>query len=160
MGFLQDKKVLIVGVASNKSIAWGISQAMHREGAELAFTYQNEKLQGRVEKFAAELDSNITLPCDLGDEEQISDVFSSLKQTWGHVDTIVHSAAFAPREELNGMFVDAVTREGFNTAHEISSYSFASTNERSQWIFINVNLYWCGQIDAWLQCYGLSKSIP
>lgn len=126
MGFLKDKKVLIVGVASNKSIAWGISQAMHREGAQLAFTYQNERLQGRVEKFAAELDSDIALPCDLADEQQISDVFRSLKQTWGHVDTIVHSAAYAPREELEGLFVDAVTREGFNTAHEISSYSFAA----------------------------------
>ncbi len=126
MGFLQDKKALIVGVASNKSIAWGISQAMHREGAELAFTYQNEKLQGRVEKFANELESDFVLPCDLSDEQQISDVFSSIEQRWGHLDIIVHSAAFAPREELEGMFVDAVTREGFNTAHEISSYSFAA----------------------------------
>ena len=126
MGFLQDKKALIVGVASNKSIAWGISQAMRREGAELAFTYQNEKLQGRVEKFANQLDSNNVLPCDLSEEQQISDVFSSLKEQWDHLDIIIHSAAFAPREELEGMFVDAVTREGFNTAHEISSYSFAA----------------------------------
>ena len=126
MGFLENKKVLIVGVASTKSIAWGIAQAMHREGAELAFTYQNEKLKGRVEKFAAELDSQIVLPCDLSDDQQISDVFASLGQSWSGLDTIIHSAAYAPREELEGMFVDAVTREGFNTAHEISSYSFAA----------------------------------
>ena len=126
MGFLENKKALIVGVASTKSIAWGIAQAMHREGAELAFTYQNEKLKGRVEKFAAELGSDIVLPCDLSDEQQISDVFSSIGQSWSGLDNIIHSAAYAPREELEGMFIDAVTREGFKTAHEISSYSFAA----------------------------------
>lgn len=126
MGFLKDKKALIVGVASTKSIAWGIAQAMHREGAELAFTYQNEKLKGRVEKFAAELGSDIVLPCDLSDEQQIRDVFTSLGQHWSGLDNIIHSAAYAPREELEGMFIDAVTREGFNMAHEISSYSFAA----------------------------------
>ena len=126
MGFLENKKALIVGVASTKSIAWGIAQAMHREGAELAFTYQNEKLKGRVEKFAAQLDSDIVLPCDLADDQQIRDVFSSLGDKWSGLDNIIHSAAYAPREELEGMFVDAVTREGFNTAHEISSYSFAA----------------------------------
>ncbi len=126
MGFLENKKTLIVGVASTKSIAWGIAQAMHREGAELAFTYQNEKLKGRVEKFAAQLDSDIVLPCDLADEQQIQDVFSALGERWNGLDNIIHSAAYAPREQLEGMFVDAVTREGFKIAHEISAYSFAA----------------------------------
>lgn len=126
MGFLAGKKVLIVGVASDRSIAWGIAKAMHREGAELAFTYQNEKLKERVEKFAAACDSNIVLPCDVGTDSEIEKVFTDLGKQWDGLDTIVHSVAFAPREELEGMYIDAVTREGFNMAHEISSYSFAA----------------------------------
>lgn len=126
MGFLKDKRALIVGVASNRSIAWGIAQAMCREGAELAFTYQNDKLQTRVEKFAAECNSDITLPCDVADDKQIEDVFNRLDDYWDHVDIIVHSVAYAPRETLEGDYLDTLTREGFNMAHEISSYSFAA----------------------------------
>ncbi len=126
MGFLEGKNVLIVGLASNRSIAWGIAKAMHREGANLAFTYQNEKLQGRVEKFAAECDSDITLPCDVASDEQIDAVFAGLAKSWGHLDVIIHSVGFAPREELEGEYLDNVTREGFKIAHEISSYSFAA----------------------------------
>lgn len=126
MGFLQDKRVLIVGVASNRSIAYGIAKAMHREGAELAFTYQGEKLQGRVEKFAAEFDSNIVLPLDVGSDEQIDKVFSDLSGKWDGLDTIVHSVGFAPRDQLEGSYADAVTREGFRIAHDISAYSFAA----------------------------------
>jgi len=126
MGFLQGKRALIVGLASNRSIAWGIAQAMKREGAELAFTYQNEKLKERVEKFAAELDSDITLQCDVAEDEQIASVFSHLDDYWDHLDIIVHSVAYAPGSELEGDYLDAVTREGFRIAHEISSYSFAA----------------------------------
>jgi len=126
MGFLKDKKALVVGVASNRSIAWGIAQAMHREGAELAFTYQNDKLRERVEKFAAECDSQITLPCDVGSDEQIEQVFARLGDHWEHLDIIVHSVAFAPRNELEGEYLDSVSREGFLTAHEISSYSLTA----------------------------------
>ena len=126
MGFLKDKRALIVGVASNRSIAWGIAQAMHREGAELAFTYQNDKLQSRVEKFAAECNSDITLPCDVADDKQIEDVFNRLDDYWDHVDIIVHSVAYAPRESLEGDYLDNLSRESFNIAHEISSYSFAA----------------------------------
>ncbi len=126
MGFMQGKRALIVGLASNRSIAWGIAQAMKREGAELAFTYQNEKLQSRVEKLAAECDSDIVLPCDVASDEQIENVFVELDNFWDHLDIIVHSVAFAPREELAGEYLDSVTREGFNTAHEISSYSFTA----------------------------------
>jgi len=126
MGFLEGKRALIVGCASNRSIAWGIAQAMRSQGAELAFTYQTEKLQARVEKMAAELDSDICLPCDVASDEQIEKVFENLDNYWDHLDIIIHSVAFAPKNELDGSYLDAVTRSGFNTAHEISSYSFAA----------------------------------
>ncbi len=126
MGFLTGKRALIVGVASERSIAWGIAKAMHQQGAELAFTYQNEKLQPRVEKYASQVNSDIVLPCDVGNDEQIEDVFSQLDNYWDHYDILIHCVAFAPRDELEGLYLDAVTREGFLTAHEISSYSFAA----------------------------------
>lgn len=126
MGFLQGKRALIVGLASNRSIAWGIAQAMHREGAELAFTYQNEKLEDRVAKMAAELDSEIIVPCDVSSDEEIATVFDKLDNYWDGLDIIVHSVAFAPRNELEGDYLDSVTRDGFRLAHEISSYSFAA----------------------------------
>jgi len=126
MGFLEGKKILIVGVASNRSIAYGVAKAMRREGAELAFTYQTEKLKGRVDKFAAELDSDITLPLDVGSDEEITNCFTELAKIWDGLDTIVHSVGFAPREQLDGNYIDAVTREGFQIAHDISSYSFVA----------------------------------
>jgi len=126
MGFMQGKRVLIVGLASNRSIAWGIAQAMHREGAEIAFTFQNAKLQGRVEKMAAECDSTLTMPCDVSSDEQINNVFTELGKHWDGLDCIVHSVAFAPREALDGDFVEATTRENFQIAHDISSYSFTA----------------------------------
>lgn len=126
MGFLAGKRALIVGVASERSIASGIAKAMHRQGAELAYTYQTEKLLSRVEKLAKETGSSIMLPCDVSSDEQIDNVFAQLKQRWGTLDIIVHSVAYAPREELAGNYVDATTRAGFNTAHEISSYSFTA----------------------------------
>ncbi len=126
MGMLEGKRALITGVASNRSIAWGIAQAMHREGAELAFTYQNERLKERVETFAAKLGSTITLPCELTDDVQIENVFKQLGATWGNLDILVHSAAFAPREMLEGSYLDNLNREGFLLAHDISSYSFAA----------------------------------
>ena len=126
MGFLSGKRVLIVGLASNRSIAWGIAQAMRREGAELAFTYQNERLQERVEKLAAECDSVITLPCDVASDEQIEAAFQHLDDYWDHLDVVVHSVAFAPTSELEGEFLDSSTREGFRVAHDISAYSFVA----------------------------------
>lgn len=126
MGFLQGKRALIVGLASNRSIAWGIAQAMHREGAELAFTYQNEKLEDRVAKMAAELGSDIVVPCDVSSDEEIDKVFDHLDNYWDGLDIIIHSVAFAPRAELEGDYLDSVTRDGFRLAHEISSYSFAA----------------------------------
>ncbi|MEE9493070.1 MAG: enoyl-ACP reductase [Gammaproteobacteria bacterium] len=126
MGFLTGKRALIVGLASNRSIAYGIAQAMHREGAELAFTYQNEKLQGRVEKFSAAFDSEIVVPCDVSSDKEIEAVFDHLDNYWDYLDIIIHSVAFAPRVELEGDYLDSVSREGFRIAHEISSYSFSA----------------------------------
>ncbi|HHH47219.1 MAG TPA: enoyl-ACP reductase [Thiotrichales bacterium] len=126
MGFLAGKKALIVGVASNRSIAWGIAQAMRREGAEIALTFQNDKLKGRVEKLALELGSEIVLPCDVADDDQIAAVFEALAERWDGLDILVHSVAFAPREALEGSYIDSVTRENFLTAHEISAYSFTA----------------------------------
>lgn len=126
MGFLAGKRALIVGVAGERSIAWGIAKAMHREGAELAFTYQNEKLKDRVEKAAKETGSNIALPCDVATDDQIDAAFAALRKRWDGLDIIVHSVAFAPREELAGPYLEAVTRDGFRIAHEISSYSFVA----------------------------------
>lgn len=126
MGFLQGKRALIVGVASNRSIAWGIAKAMHREGAELAFTYQNEKLKSRVDAVAEECNSSICLPCDVASDHEIDQVFEQLGQHWDGLDIIIHSVGFAPREQLQGDYIDAVTREGFSIAHDISAYSFAA----------------------------------
>mgnify|MGYP003572776954 FL=1 len=126
MGFLQNKRALITGVASNRSIAWGVAQAMHREGAELAFTYQGEKLKSRVEEFAAKLGSDVVIPLDVASDDQIDACFKALAERWDGLDCIVHSIGFAPRDQLEGEYVDAVTREGFAIAHDISSYSFAA----------------------------------
>ncbi|PPD49650.1 MAG: enoyl-[acyl-carrier-protein] reductase FabI [Methylobacter sp.] len=126
MGFMQGKRVLIVGLASNRSIAWGIAQAMHREGAELAFTYQNGKLQSRVEDMAAQCNSSITIECDVSIDEHIDNVFKKLSEHWDGLDSIVHSVAFAPRDALDGDYVNATTRDNFRIAHDVSSYSFTA----------------------------------
>ncbi|OQX31782.1 MAG: enoyl-[acyl-carrier-protein] reductase [Candidatus Sedimenticola endophacoides] len=126
MGFLQDKKVLITGIASNRSIAYGIARAMHREGAQLALTYQNEKLKKRVEKFAQEFGSDIILPLDVTNDSEIENLFAELGKRWDGLDGLVHSIAYAPADQLEGSFADAVTREGFRVAHDISAYSFAA----------------------------------
>jgi enoyl-[acyl-carrier protein] reductase I len=125
MGFLEGKRALIIGVASPRSIAWGIAEAMHKQGAELAFTYQNDRLKSRVEKIASQCGSEIVIPCDVATDEEIENTFTSLAEHWGTFDILIHSVGFAPREELVGDYIDAVTREGFKIAHEISSYSLA-----------------------------------
>jgi enoyl-[acyl-carrier protein] reductase I len=126
MGFLQDKKILITGLLSNRSIAYGIARAMHREGAQLAFTYQGEGVKERVAKLAAEFDDASVLPCDVASDDEISALFAQLGAQWDGLDGIVHSIAFAPREALAGAFLDGLTRDAFRVAHEISSYSFAA----------------------------------
>jgi enoyl-[acyl-carrier protein] reductase I len=127
MGFLTGKRALIVGVASQRSIATGIAEAMHREGAELAFTYQTEKLLSRVEACAAEYGgSKIILPCDVADDAQIEAVFTELAKHWDGFDILVHSVGFAPREAIEGGFLDGLTRENFRIAHDISAYSLSA----------------------------------
>jgi enoyl-[acyl-carrier protein] reductase I len=124
MGFLTGKRALITGVASDRSIAYGIAEAMHREGAELAFTYQNDKLKGRVEKFAAQFGSSIVIPCEVAEDASIAAAFQQLATHWDGLDIVVHSIAFAPKEQLSGSIVDNTTREGSTIAHDISAYSF------------------------------------
>jgi len=126
MGFLAGKKALIVGLATERSIAWGIAQAMQREGAELAFTYQNDRIKDRVVDLGTQLGSKIILPMDVSFDEQIDAAFSGLKDRWDGLDIIVHAVAFAPREALTGAFVEATDRESFRTAHDISSYSLTA----------------------------------
>ena len=124
MGFLAGKRAFIVGVATDRSIAWGIAQAMHREGAQLAFSYVNDKMRGRVEPLAHSLGSHLTMPLDVTVDGQCAAAFELLKREWGELDIVVHAVAFAPREALTGTFLQATTREGFRIAHDVSSYSF------------------------------------
>ena len=126
MGFLTNKQILVTGLLSNRSIAYGIAKAMHREGATLAFTYQGEDVRGRVEKLAAEFDSHLLFPCDVTDDEEITLCFENLGKQWDGLDGIVHSIAFAPREALSGDYLESVSRDAFRIAHEVSSYSFSA----------------------------------
>jgi len=132
MGFLAGKRALILGVASNRSIAWGIAKAMRSQGAELAFTYQTERLRERVEKLAQDVDSELTLPCDVADDGSIDRLFSQLASSWEHFDILVHAVAFAPREALSGEFLDGLDRESFAISHDVSAYSFAALAKRSR----------------------------
>lgn len=126
MAFLEGKRALIVGVASKRSIAWGIAQAMHAQGAELAFTYQTERLEPRVRELAGQVDSDFLMPLDVGADEQIDAVADGIAQRWGYVDIVVHAVAYAPRDHLEGDYLEHLTREGFAQAHDISSYSLAA----------------------------------
>ena len=126
MGFLDGKRALIVGVASPRSIAWGIAEAMHEQGAELAYTYQNDKLKSRVDAIAEQTGSRIVIPCDVASDAEIEQAFAELNRHWDHFDILVHSVGFAPRDQLEGDYIDVVSREGFLVAHDISAYSFAA----------------------------------
>ena len=125
MGFLQNKKILVTGLLSNRSIAYGIAKAMSREGATLAFTYQNADIKNRVTELAAEFSALPVLPCDVSDDGQIASLFAALREQWDGLDGIIHSIAFAPREALKGGFLDGLTRDAFRIAHDVSAYSFA-----------------------------------
>ncbi len=127
MGFLKGKRALIVGLASNRSIAWGIAKAMREQGADLAFSFQGDRLEERVRKMAAELDSEIVFPCDVSSDAEIEGLIESLNGVWTDgFDIVIHSVGFAPREALEGDYLNSVTRENFQVAHDISSYSFAA----------------------------------
>jgi enoyl-[acyl-carrier protein] reductase I len=132
MGFLAGKRALIVGVATDRSIAWGIAQAMHREGAELAFSYANDKLKERVQPLAESLGSRLTMQLDVTIDEQIDATFDLIKREWGHIDVVVHAVAYAPREALTGGFVGSTSREAFRIAHDVSSYSFTALARGAQ----------------------------
>jgi len=132
MKFLEGKKALVLGIASNRSIAWGISDSLRKNGAELAFTYQNDKLKERVAKLAAECESDIIMPCDVAEEGSIKNMLDQLSSKWSEFDIIVHSLAFAPREELEGNYVEKTTKEGFMSAHSISSYSLLELCKESK----------------------------
>lgn len=124
MGFLTGKKLLITGVLSNRSIAYGIAKACHAQGAELAFSYVGERFKDRISEFAADFNSTLVFDCDVGDDAQIDKLFADLSQTWPKFDGFVHSIGFAPREAIGGDFLDGLTRENFRIAHDISAYSF------------------------------------
>jgi enoyl-[acyl-carrier protein] reductase I len=124
MAFLQGKKILITGLLSNRSIAYGIAAACKREGAELAFTYVGERFKDRITEFAKEFDSNLIFDCDVGSDEQINALFADLGKSWDRLDGLVHAIGFAPREAIAGDFLDGLSREGFRIAHDISAYSF------------------------------------
>lgn len=126
MGFLQGKRALIVGVASTRSIAWGLAEAMHAQGAELAFTYVNDTFKERVAAAAAAFGNGPIFPMDVASDDQIKTAFDALAKHWDGLDIVVHSVGFAPREQLQGGFADACTREGFAIAHDISSFSFVA----------------------------------
>ena len=126
MGFLQGKRALITGIASDRSIASGIAESMHRQGAELAFTYQTDKLRSRVEKAAGACGSDIVLPLDVAEDAQIASCFDQLGQRWDGFDILVHAIAYAPREAIAGQFLDGLTRENFAVAQDISAYSLAA----------------------------------
>ncbi len=126
MGFLAGKRILVTGLLSNRSIAYGIAKSCHQQGAELAFTYQNERFEERVKEMAAEFGSSLIFPCDVSEDAHIERLFLDLRQHWDGLDGLVHAIAFAPREAIAGNFLDGLSREAFRIAHDVSSYSFAA----------------------------------
>ncbi|MFA5960856.1 MAG: enoyl-ACP reductase [Tatlockia sp.] len=155
MGFLQGKKALIVGLASNRSIAFGIAKALHEQGAELAFTYQNEKLKSRVETMAAAFNSTLTFPCDVASDSEIQNVFVELNKHWSQLDVLIHSVAFAPADQISGDFVDSATRTGFQIAHDISAYSLVGLSKAALPMMQDTQ----GAILT-LSYYGAEKAVP
>ncbi len=126
MGFLAGKRILITGLLSNRSIAYGVAKCCHAQGAELAFTYQNDRFKDRVTEMAAEFGSSLVFPCDVSDDAQIVALFDGLRSHWDGLDGLVHAIAFAPREAISGGFMDGISREAFRVAHDVSSYSFVA----------------------------------
>ncbi|WP_263769185.1 enoyl-ACP reductase FabI [Propionivibrio soli] len=139
MGFLAGKRILITGVLSKHSIAYGIAKACHREGAQLAFTYQNERFQERVAKFAAEFDSTLVYQCDVAEDAHIDQLFADLAKEWEGLDGLVHSIAYAPNEAIEGDFLEGISRESFRIAHEISSYSYPALAKAARPLLLKGN---------------------
>lgn len=155
MGFLAGKKALIIGLASNRSIAYGIAKAFHEQGAELAFTYQNDRLKERVESMAAEFNSKLVFPCDVAHDEEIKTLFANLGQHWDKLDNLVHSVAYAPADQISGDFVTSCTREGFKIAHDISAYSLVGLAQAALPMMEGTE----GSIIT-LSYYGAEKAVP
>lgn len=126
MGFLSGKRILITGLISNRSIAYGIARKCHEQGAELAFTYQSDRFRERVGEMAAGFGSSLVFPCDVAEDAQIEALFTSLRERWDHLDGLVHAIAFAPRESIAGTLLEGASREAFRVAHDISAYSFVA----------------------------------
>lgn len=154
MSILKGKKILIAGVASKLSIASGIAASCHREGAELAFTYQNDRLKQRVVDIAKENGSDLCFPCDLSRDEEIKTAFQQLGKTWSQLDGLVHAVGFAPQDQLQGDFVDATTREGFAIAHDVSSYSFVALAKAARSLLSDTASL------LTLTYYGSEKTLP
>lgn len=155
MPFLRGKKALIVGLASNRSIAYGIAKIFHEQGAELAFTYQNEKLQSRVETMAAEFNSTIILPCDVAYDHEIQAVFQALEKQWDKLDILIHSVAYAPADQIGGDFIEHANRDGFRIAHDISAYSLIGLAQAAQPLMKDTQ----GSLLT-LSYYGAEKAVP
>jgi len=132
MGFLSGKRAIVFGIANKNSIAWGIAKALAEQGAELALTYQNEGFLKRVQPLAEEIGADLVLPCDITQDDQVDAVFEELEKQWGGLDVLVHSLAFAPKEELRGGYAESTTHDGFMTAHEISSWSLTRLAQGAQ----------------------------
>lgn len=155
MTILQGKKGLIMGVANNRSIAWGIAEEARKYGAELAFTYQGEALQKRVEPLAASVGSDIVLPCDVNDQESVNAVFAELEKKWGKLDFLVHAIAYSDKEELRGRYVDTSASNFANTLN-ISAYSLAVVAKASEQLMKNAG----GGSIITLSYYGAEKVVP
>jgi enoyl-[acyl-carrier protein] reductase I len=155
VGFLSGKKALIIGLASNRSIAYGIAKAFHAQGAELAFNYQSERLKSRVETMAAEFNSNRTFACDVASDEEINAMFSNLRQHWDTLDILVHSVAYAPADQISGDFIECSNREGFKIAHDISAYSLIGLSQAALPMMSGTE----GSILT-LSYYGAEKAVP
>jgi enoyl-[acyl-carrier protein] reductase I len=155
MGFLQGKKALITGLASRRSIAYGIASAFHAQGASLAFTYQNEKLKSRVEEMAKEWGSDLVFPCDVAEDTAITTLFESLGKHWDSLDILVHSIAFAPGDQIMGDYIQNATREGFRIAQDISAYSLIALTQSALPLMKNTQ----GSILT-LSYYGAEKAVP
>jgi enoyl-[acyl-carrier protein] reductase I len=154
MGFLSGKKILITGLLSNRSIAYGIAKACHREGAELAFTYVGERFKDRIVDFAKEFNTELIFDCDVSSDEQIEALFKDLAKTWPQFDGFVHAIGFAPREAIAGDFLDGFSREAYRIAHDISAYSLIALAQRVEPLMTHG-----GSILA-MSYYGAEKVIP
>lgn len=155
MGFLSGKKALIIGLASNRSIAYGIAKAFHEQGAELAFTYQGEKLKERVETMAQGFGSELTFPCDVASDQEIQDVFEQLGKHWQQLDILIHSVAYAPADQIGGDYIEHANREGFRIAHDISAYSLVGLAKAALPMMAETE----GSILT-LSYYGAEKAVP